>query len=185
MQPSLSAYRERVFSILKKVKQTEVTEVIKLIKLLKSESQIFIIGNGGSISTAAHFANDLRTLVYSTGNHYRAICLNDVNSLTCTGNDRGFDRIFYELLVSLSRPNDLVIMLSASGNSPNLVKAVEAVEENDLYLVTITGFNGGIIKNYAGMSIFTKSEIGSYRETEDAHSIICHYIVEMLSEPIV
>lgn len=181
---SLSSYRSRVNKLLRTVKQSDVTNVINILGYSAVYSQkVFIIGNGGSISTAAHFANDLRTIKSRTP--FQALCLNDINSMSCIANDRGYDRVFYEPLMSLASPSDIVLMISASGNSPNLVKAFDAAIHYNLTSIAVTGFDGGAIKSLAGCGIHVESEKGCYREVEDAHSILCHYIVDALSEKFI
>jgi D-sedoheptulose 7-phosphate isomerase len=173
---SFRSYYLEVKEYLETVEDSDIDRVCELIWQTLGTGKILTAGNGGSISTAAHFANDLRTL----NSGFRAICLNDSNMITCISNDRGYERIFYEPVFSLADSGDVVIMISASGNSENLILAVEAARQKSAIPVGIVGFDGGVLKSRVDYCIHVRSPKGRYREVEDCHSIICHYIVSWL-----
>ena len=161
---------------LKSLDMSKLLDVIDLCHSQRDSSRIFVAGNGGSISTATHFANDLRTLTPS----YRAYCLNDVNALSCIANDRGYQNVFAEQLSVLADPGDILFLLSASGSSLNLIEAVKLADSLAVTTVGIVGFDGGILKPIVNTCLHVESSIGAYREVEDCHSIICHFIIEEL-----
>jgi len=172
------SYFSRVSQYIETIEPSIVYELLNSIWKTHNSAKIFTIGNGGSISTAAHFANDLKSL--SSG--FQVICLNDANTMSCIANDRGYDLVFYEQILSLAIPGDLVIMLSASGNSPNLLKAIDACRYNCVSCAGIVGFDGGEVKKLVDICVHVNSPLGQYREVEDCHSILCHYIVDQIDK---
>jgi D-sedoheptulose 7-phosphate isomerase len=171
---TFESYTSDIIKCLDTVDCNKLVDILTLLLESHRVNRIFVMGNGGSISTAAHFSNDLRNI--SPG--FMTYCLNDVNSITCVANDRGYENVFYEQIISLVQANDLVIMLSASGNSPNLVKAIEGAKFKLAKTVAIVGFDGGYLKNNVDVCLHVKSTVGAYRAVEDCHSIICHYLVD-------
>lgn len=151
-----------------------------------NNNKIFIIGNGGSASTASHIGNDfglasLKTSHKKNSIPYKIISLTDNNALiTALGNDNGFDNIFVEQLKVLFEKGDVLISISASGNSKNLIKACEWVNENDGTTIGWLGFDGGKMKNICSQSIIINSPIGEYAPVEDIHLIINHILVSWM-----
>lgn len=135
---------------------------------------VFILGNGGSAATASHFACDLGKGTRAGGPAtFRVISLTDnVPLLTAWGNDCGYERVFAEQLVSLVRAEDLVLVISASGNSPNVVAAVEAAMEAGVTTIALTGRTGGRLRELADLTIRVPSD--SIEQVEDAHMAIAH-----------
>jgi len=141
-----------------------------------STSRIYIIGNGGSASTASHMANDL-----GTGLKRRDILSLDVLSLcdntsisTALANDIGYENIFYMQLKDILKPEDTIIAISCSGNSPNIIKAVEYAKEVGSTIISLTGFSGGKLKNDSDINIHFETSSKDYGLVEDAHMIINH-----------
>lgn len=135
---------------------------------------IYVIGNGGSAATASHFACDLaKGTRHRNAPTFRVIPLTDnVPLLTAWGNDASYDRIFAEQLASLARPGDLLVAISASGTSPNIVAAMDTARELDLNTVALTGRDGGIIAPIADVAIRVPSQ--RIEIVEDAHLAITH-----------
>jgi D-sedoheptulose 7-phosphate isomerase len=141
----------------------------------KSGQSVFVAGNGGSAATASHFVTDLNKR--SPKSNLSAISLCDNTSLmTMISNDYGFDQVFLKQLENLAKPNSILVVISASGNSKNLVKATEWANQQGIKTIALTGFDGGILAKIANISLHVKTEIGAYAMAEDAHSIICHFI---------
>lgn len=172
------------FSVYKKIideslNKTDFKVVDKVISLLldskKNDSTVFLIGNGGSSATAIHFANDLRTQC-----NIKAISLTDIAAITALGNDYNYSEIFLRQLKVFFKPNDILIGISASGNSLNICNTLNYVNENKGISISITGFDGGNCKISSQYSIHTPSDKNLYRPIEDCHMIICHYIVDSL-----
>ena len=146
----------------------------QVVEVLNKNKFIYLIGNGGSASTCSHFANDL----LSRG--YKAISLVDnVSILTKIANDIGYDYVFREQLETMFSAGDVLIAISASGNSPNLLKAVEYANIFGT-TVAIVGFDGGQLLKLCKLVIHTVTDIGEYEEAEDKHVEVCHIITKKL-----
>jgi D-sedoheptulose 7-phosphate isomerase len=140
-------------------------------------ASIFFIGNGGSASTASHFANDIAVGTNSYAKPFRAISLTDNQAIiTAIGNDFGFDEIFSRQLQLLGKQGDIVVAISASGNSKNLLKAFEYAKENGIKTVAITAFSGGAMKEMADEGIHVPTGPKEYGPAEDAHMILDHLL---------
>ena len=148
----------------------------KLKKSLKGDSQIFVIGNGGSAANASHFVTDLgKGASDAVGKRFRCMSLNDnVSWMTALANDCGYEDVFQQQLINFASPNDLLIVLSVSGNSPNVVKAVAWAKENGLNTVALAGGQRGRITGIAEDSIIIDSK--HYGHVEDAQMTICHIL---------
>jgi D-sedoheptulose 7-phosphate isomerase len=143
---------------------------------------IFIVGNGGSAATASHFACDLALGPRGFGGKaYRAISLADNNALlTAAGNDLGYETVFSEQLKTLLAPDDVVLAISASGNSPNIVEAVEYANRIGAVTIGLTGFDGGRLRHVAREHIHISTPKGDYGPVEDLHLMVNHLISSYL-----
>jgi D-sedoheptulose 7-phosphate isomerase len=142
----------------------------------KKGKRIFIMGNGGSATTAMHFARDLQIGTAVDGKpRVRATCLADnVAFITALANDIGYDRIFEEQLVGQMAEGDVIIGISASGNSPNVLKAIEYARKNGAVTIGLVGFGGGKLKDLAHKSIVLSKK--NYQQVEDIHMVLAHII---------
>ncbi len=155
----------------------EVAEVIELLrKALNADSQIFVFGNGGSAANASHFVTDLgKGSSDKIGRRFRCLSLNDnVSWLTALGNDYAYDEVYSRQLINYGKRGDLVLTMSVSGNSPNLIKAVEWAKANGLTTVALVGGKRGRLATLADHAIVVESE--HYGRAEDAHMGICHML---------
>ena len=147
---------------------------------------VFVIGNGGSAANASHFAQDLAKgtrLSLDQEKRIKALSLTDnLPFVSALGNDDGYETIFEQQLRTFATPADLLIAISGSGNSPNIIKAVEWANENELVTVGITGFNGGKLRQINKHSVHVP--LDDMCTAESIHSIIFHYIVLELKEKI-
>jgi len=164
--------------------EDEIINIIKATK--KNKKKIFIAGNGGSGATAAHFSCDL-DLGASKPNYlekkerFSAIPLtNNMPLVTALANDFGYDEIFKQQLINLAQPGDVFIAISGSGNSENIVKAVNYARKNGIITIGICGYDGGKLKKISDYSIHVKSNL--MEACEDIHSIIAHFIALRLRE---
>jgi D-sedoheptulose 7-phosphate isomerase len=138
---------------------------------------IFFIGNGGSASTASHFASDFTIGVRSKSNGFKAIALTDNNAvITAIGNDYGYENIFKEQLIKLINKDDVVFAISASGNSPNIIRALEYANEQHCMTISLTGFDGGICKKISKINLNIPTPNGDYGPVEDFHLIVDHIL---------
>ena len=141
---------------------------------------VFILGNGGSASTASHFACDLAKGTQVRGlPAFRVIALNDnVPLLTAWANDTSYDHVFAEQLSTLVRPGDLVIAISASGNSPNVLAAVRMAQQSQATTIALTGRSGGKLYCLADTTIRVPAQ--SIEQVEDAHLVVAHSLCVVL-----
>ena len=143
---------------------------------------IYVAGNGGSAATASHWVNDLGKATKRSGRApMRVMSLSDnVSWLTALGNDEGYERVFSGQLENFARPGDVLVVISASGNSPNLLRAVELARERGVYTIGFLGFDGGAIKKTADDSVWLETERGAYELVESIHSVLCHLVTMCL-----
>lgn len=172
------AYLEYVQSVLQKISRAEIGRFIAtLLDARARGATIFFIGNGGSAATASHFANDL---AYGTNEYqqpFRVLSLTDnVPILTALGNDFGYEDIFVRQLRVLSRKGDVLVAISASGNSPNLLKAMEFAREAGVKTVVLTAFDGGKMRLVADEGIHVPTDPKEYGPAEDAHMVLDHLV---------
>ena len=172
------SYVKYLSSVLEKIDKVEIKQFItSILNARKLGSSIFFIGNGGSASTASHFANDLAIGTNSYKNTFRVISLCDNNAIiSAVGNDFSYEEIFSRQLKVLGKKGDLLVAISASGNSPNLVKAFETAKECSIKTVALTSFDGGKLKEMADEVVHVPAEKGEYGPAEDAHLVINHLI---------
>jgi D-sedoheptulose 7-phosphate isomerase len=171
-------YIDRLKNLLSKLDVDVIEMIIDTIENTSSKGKIYIIGNGGSAVTGTHMVNDL-----SIGLKLRDIknlnieCLSD-NSAVCTAiaNDIGYENIFYAQLKDKITQNDMLIAISCSGNSKNIIKAVDYVKEQKAVIIGMTGFSGGQLKKLCDISYHIDSEKGEYGVVEDLHMILDHII---------
>jgi len=181
----LEPYLQDFSSLLKKVDLTEVETLVNLLtEAYKNDRFVFIIGNGGSGANASHFCQDLGkgTLHdFDKQKRLRVMSLTDNTPyILAYGNDLGYDRIFVEQLKNFAHPGAVLLAISGSGNSPNVLNAVEWANANGLTTVGITGYDGGKLKKMCFHSVHVPSlNMGS---VEAAHAVIFHYLVDTLHE---
>jgi D-sedoheptulose 7-phosphate isomerase len=158
----------------------EVTDVI--LNCILSENSIWILGNGGSASTAEHLETDLSFIRHEIKNlKIRASALTGNSALiTAIANDIGYENIFSHQLLRKATNGDLCILISASGKSLNLINAVRIAKQMGLGTIGLLGFDGGELASQVDFSIIVETEIGKYGPVEDVHLAICHAISENL-----
>ncbi len=153
-----------------------------LMKAYSEGNQIFVFGNGGSGSTASHFCGDfLKGVSYGLEKRFRFLCLNDnIPALLAIANDISYEDVFVEQLKNHMRKDDLVIGISGSGNSMNVVKALQYANDNGAVTVAMCGFDGGRIIGMADIHIHAR--ITNMEVTEDVHLIAIHCLKTILKE---
>jgi len=151
--------------------------VEKCIEARENGTKIFFIGNGGSAATASHFANDIGIGTRTFDKPFRALALTDnVASMTAIGNDYGYEDTFVKQLQVFFNPGDIVVAISASGNSPNVVKAIDWAKSKGGYTIGLTGFSGGKLREAVDLSLHVPSTAGEYGPVEDLHMILDHLL---------
>lgn len=177
MKDYFTNYLDHFKKVINSISATQVEEIQQLIKnAINEEQQIFVFGNGGSAMSTSHFATDmLKGAGDALKKRVKIIALNDnAGLLTALGNDYSFDDVFCHQLKALANPNDVIVTLSVSGSSPNLVKAFEWAKTNHVKSIALVGGKKGVLAEIADHSIVVDSL--HYGHVEDAHMIMCHMI---------
>jgi D-sedoheptulose 7-phosphate isomerase len=173
----ISDYIRQQKAALDSIPVEAVEEIITAFKAaLAEDRQIFIFGNGGSASNSSHFITDLgKGASDKLARRFRCLSLNDnISWITALGNDYSYEDVFVRQLQNFARPGDIVMTLSVSGNSPNLVKAIEWAGNNGMLTIALVGAMRGKLGQIARKAIVINSE--HYGRVEDAHMGICHMI---------
>ena len=182
---TIGEFSKKYFSYLRKVLESiDENEIDKLGEVFeksrKNGNTIFVAGNGGSSTTATTMANDIGfDILKKTGTNkpFRVLALTDnISVITAIANDVGYDNIFINQLKIHYRTGDSIILISASGNSPNILKAAEWVKSKGGTIVGFLGFTGGQLIELCDVKIHVKSESGEYGPVEDAHLIMNHIL---------
>ena len=144
-------------------------------------SSIFFAGNGGSAATASHFANDISIGTNDYKKPFRAISLSDnIAVLTALGNDFGYEEIFVRQLKVLGKKGDILVCISASGNSQNLINAVDFAKQIGIKTIALTSFDGGKLKKIADEGVHVPAEMKEYGPAEDVHMVLDHLVSAFL-----
>jgi D-sedoheptulose 7-phosphate isomerase len=178
-----SSYFTALGSLLAEINLQAVERVFQRLRQARDgRATIFIAGNGGSASTASHWVNDLGKATKRSGRAaMRVIGLCDNTSwFSALANDEGYERAFAGQLENFAESGDVLIVISASGNSPNLVKAVELAKSREMTTIALLGFDGGRLRGMVDEAIIVETEQGAYELVEDAHSVLCHAITKSL-----
>lgn len=161
-------------------------KVLEILRDSKIKNQkIFIAGNGGSAGTADHYACDLSKGANKNWkfdlDRFKATCISsNIGYITAIANDVSYDEIFKQQLINLASKDDICIFISASGNSPNIIKAAEYAKIRGMIVIGITGFDGGNLKKIADCSAHVNEN--SYEVCEDIHSIFGHFLTLWLRD---
>jgi D-sedoheptulose 7-phosphate isomerase len=180
---SANNYLKRLTALLEAFDRVQIDAAIQVIaEAWQSGRQIITLGNGGSSMTALHFINDWNKSVYmSTGKPFRGRSLVDNMGLVMSyGNDISFQDIFVEQLKNVLLPGDLVIAISGSGNSENVVRAVRYANENQGITLGLCGYRGGKLKEMAQHVVW--ADIDDMQLAEDVHAIFGHIVMQRLCQ---
>lgn len=147
-----------------------------------ADGTVYVAGNGGSASTASHWANDLGKATKASSRAFmRVMCLSDnVAWLTALANDEGYDRVFSGQLENFAGPGDVLVVLSASGNSPNLIEAVRLAKRRGALATALLGFDGGMLKELVDEYLWLPTETGQYGLVESGHAVLCDILTTCL-----
>jgi len=153
-----------------------------LLEARASDRTIYFFGNGGSASTASHFVCDIgKATIRGEGKRFRCVALVDnVESLTAWANDSDYSAVFSEQLVNLAARGDVAVGISGSGNSPNVLRAMEVARRIGLRTVGLTGMGGGKLKELVEIPLVVPSN--SMQHIEDVHLLICHLLTAYLRD---
>jgi D-sedoheptulose 7-phosphate isomerase len=179
----IAAHFANVRRVLDEVPTEDVQRVVDVFRRARDKGAfIYIAGNGGSSATASHWVNDLGKATKRSGRPpMRVMNLSDnVSWFSALSNDEGYERSFAGQLENFAAPGDVLACISASGNSPNLVRAAELARARAVTCVALVGFDGGALKALADEIVCVRTEKGAYELVEDVHSAICHAITRCL-----
>lgn len=178
--------RSYIETLQKTVNQLPVDRIALVVETLQTARlngrQVFIMGNGGSASTASHFVCDLAKNTRRPGlPHFRVIGLTDNMAIfSAYANDEGYENVFAAQLANLIEAGDVVIAISASGNSANVIKAVEEARRHNAITIGFTGFDGGRLGSMVDIQVHVNSRL--IEHVEDIHLMLEHMIVKTVKE---
>lgn len=173
-------YLELEIQVLRSLDVDTINAALNLLQeTFENGNTVFTFGNGGSSATASHFQNDFNKGVSEhTQKKFNLLCLNDnVATVMAVANDIGFEEVFRFQLQGHIKPGDIVLAISGSGNSKNVINAVEYAKEQGCRIIGLTGFNGGKLKQLADVSLHVP--VNSMQITEDIHMIFDHLMMSI------
>ncbi len=178
-----TAYFRKVAGTLTAIPAEPIEQIVVALQRARSEGRrIFTCGNGGSSANASHFVNDMvKSTILPDRPRLKLICLNDnISTLTAYANDVSYDVVFAEPLASLGEPGDVLIALSGSGNSPNVLAALGMAQEMGITRIGLTGRDGGKLKDKCDICVIVPHD--SMQVIEDAHLVILHAVFLAMCE---
>ena len=177
----VDSFFDKVIDTLNRFDRQRLLKFVELlVKTYERERTIFVFGNGGSGNTASHFCGDfIKGVSYGLEKRFRMICLNDNSSaLMAIANDVSYEDVFVEQLKNFLQAEDLVIGISCSGNSPNVLKALAYANSRGAYTVVFCGFDGGKAHTIAQLSLH--AAINDMEVSEDIHLILTHCVKQIV-----
>ncbi|MCL0102757.1 SIS domain-containing protein [Dehalococcoidia bacterium] len=176
-------YVSYLSELLTSLNSQAIEEIIEVFQNVRANGKtIFFAGNGGSAATCSHFAEDLSYGTMAEGKKpFKALSLTDNAAyMTAVANDEGYENIFVRQLRNLFNTGDVLVAISGSGNSPNVVKAIEYANSKGGITIGIVGFDGGKVKNICHHCVHIKTMKGEYGPVEDIHLILAHLVTTYL-----
>lgn len=166
------------------VKNTENFEKIalagqKMVESIQNGGKIISCGNGGSMSDAMHFAEELSGRFRENREALAAVSISDPSHISCVANDYGYDYVFSRYIEALGKAEDTLLAISTSGNSPNIINAVNAAKEKGIYTVVLTGKDGGKLASTADLEIRVPHQ-GYSDRIQEIHIKIIHSLIHFI-----
>jgi D-sedoheptulose 7-phosphate isomerase len=181
MQTIPNRYFDDVIRTIENIPTTTVDEIVDvLMQAYASSRMVYLFGNGGSAALASHFACDLgKGAANGSGKRFQALALTDnVPMMTAWANDARYEDIFAEQLINFVRPDDIAFAISASGKSPNVIKALKVAREAGAFTLGLTGFQGGEMKSLCDLCLIVPSD--NMQIIEDLHLSVTHAVYTAL-----
>lgn len=181
MLREIGGYLYRLQRCIDNLDKNEIDNFIKVLLSARDKGKtIYVMGNGGSAATASHFCCDFnKGMSYNQNKKFKMFCLNDnVATMLAYSNDVDYSDIFVEQLKNFLNEGDVVVAISGSGNSKNIVKAVEYANSKNAVTIGLTGFDGGLLKEIAQHSV--NANVDDMQITEDIHMMFCHLTYSVL-----
>ena len=189
MEEYIKDFSAKIETALKNLPVKEIAKALNILQAVyERDGRIYIIGNGGSLAIARHFVGDLNKTVFSHHldkkiKRFQAIALPTTDSeLTAWANDIGYDMIFAGPLKNYIQETDVLVAISSSGNSSNIIKAAEVAEESGIPIIALTGFDGGKLNKLADVKILISTAKGEYEIVESIHSAIFHLMTKYFKD---
>ena len=182
----IDAYLKRLNHTIEQLNQKDISEVLNVLAdAYQTGKKIIIFGNGGSASTASHLASDFnKGISLGKSKRFKVISLCDnIPTIMAISNDQSYDDIFLIQIQNFLEPQDVVIGISGSGNSINVLKAIEYANQQGATTIGFTGYNGGKLKEVANHSL--DANIDDMQISEDIHMIFNHMMMQILCEVLV
>lgn len=154
-----------------------------IVAAIENGNKVISCGNGGSHCDAMHFAEELSGRYREGRRALPAIAISDPSHITCTGNDFGFDHIFSRFIEGLGNPGDILLGISTSGNSANIIKAVEAAKAKDMKVIILTGKDGGKLRGEADVEICVEHQ-GYADRIQEIHIKVIHIMMLLIEKSI-
>ena len=184
-QNHIGAYFEKLIDTIEKLDIEQINDAMREIeKAYKRQGTIYIFGNGGSAATASHIVCDFnKGISDQKEKKFNVVCLNDnIPTITAIANDIGYEEVFRYQLQSKLKENDLVIAISGSGNSQNILLAAEYAKSKGIPIVALCGYDGGKLKQIANYCMHVN--INDMQITEDIHMIFDHMMMRIFCESL-
>lgn len=181
MLNAMENYFSELKTVIDNLDRNEIETFINVMLNARNNGKnIYIMGNGGSGATASHFCCDFnKGMSYTKDKKFKMICLNDnVSTMLAYSNDVGYDFVFVEQLKNFVKEGDIVIGISGSGNSKNVLNAIDYANKKGAITIGLTGYNGGVLKQITKYSV--NANVNNMQITEDIHMMICHMIYDIL-----
>lgn len=178
-----AGYFDYLHILLKTIDKNELERFLEILLNARDRgSKIYLLGNGGSATTAAHFVNDLCKYASRGKKKFKALNLTDnISWFSAIANDEGYENVFVRQLENYLQKDDVVVGISASGNSDNIIKAFDFANGQGAISIAIVGFDGGKMKEIAKAFVHLPTEKGEYGPVEDFHLILDHIISSFIA----
>jgi len=189
MDEYITNFSKKAVSILQNLPKEEIAKALNILQAAyERDGRIYVFGNGGSLALATHWVSDFNKTVFSkhldsNNRRFQAIRLPSTEEeLTAWANDVGFDMVFAGPLKNYLKDSDIVIAISSSGNSPNIIKAIEFAKICKIPIIGLSGFDGGKLNLLADAKIHIKTEKGAYELVESIHGFILHLVIKYFQD---
>lgn len=183
MNGSVEGYLRALAQVVDNLPREALEKTIEMLLAARDRNAtIFVVGNGGSASTASHMANDINKLTIVSGEkRFRCLALTDnVPLITAWSNDNGYETAFVQPMLNFLQPGDVVIGITTSGNSPNVVAAMQVAQEQGATTILFGGADGGRCGAYADLVVLTPTDHQGMQE--DCHLIFNHVVANVIRE---
>lgn len=189
MKHFIQQFAEAVDYSLRHLPEEEIGKALNILEAAyERDGRIYVFGNGGSLAIATHWVSDFNKTVFShhldsEHRRFQAIRLPSTESeITAWANDVGYDMIFAGPLKNYLQDTDVLIAISSSGNSPNIIKAIELAKERKVPVIGLSGFDGGRLNELADAKILVATEKGQYEVVESVHHMIMHLMTKYFKD---